>query len=225
MTWQSIGLAAALVFACAPAFAGGGADVVDDSAPETPGHCHVESWAAFSRDHSYLLNASPACTFESLPEVEFGASIDHAWSDTGNDTTIGPTLKWNIHDLESGWGIALSGSTNISVKTGEAISSAIVVPVSVMLSDTIQFNTDIGWLHESVGSMDRAFYGTQLEYQVTPDLNLMVEGFGRSPGRLGTEARLRWTPGQGPCDLDIFYGAFVDGISPRTVTIGFTFRI
>lgn len=217
-----------LTFAvCTPtgALAAGGADVVDDSAQETPGHCHVETWAAFGRDHSYLLNVSPACTPEALPQLEIGAAIDHYWFEGGNDTTIGPALKYNIRDLQTGVGIALSGSANISTASGQVMTSAIIIPVSVMLTDAIQLNTDVGWLHEKTGSMDRAFYGAQLEIDVAPDINLMVEGFGRSPGRLGTEARLRWTPGQGPCDFDILYGAFVDGISARTVTIGFTFRV
>lgn len=56
------------------------------------------------------------------------------------------------------------------------------------------------------------------------DVSLMAEVFGRDGDPMGSQVGVRWTPGAGDVDVDLLYGRRLDGSTPRTVTLGVTFR-
>src|SRR4051812_17783788 len=96
-------VAALSSFASGPAWAGGGAHVVDDDAVETPGTCHLEIWGTRYGSHSGLANLSPACTREAWPDLELGVAVQHTW-DSKDHTIAGPALKLHLVSLSQNAG-------------------------------------------------------------------------------------------------------------------------
>jgi len=214
-----------LLLACAsPANASGGAHVIDDASVETPGRCHLESWFTRYTQNSGLLDASLACTRKALPSVEIGGTIQHSWNGK-HYTTVGPALKFNIRNVERGWGVALAMAGNWRFDHHHLESGSVVVPVTVPIGDRLQLNFNAGYLYFGHGSdHNAAFAGAQAEVQLTRDLGAMGEVFSRDRGPVGGQAGLRWNPGRGDVDVDLLVGRYVDGASPRAITLGLTMR-
>ena len=208
----------------APAYAGGGAHIVDDASVETPGICHLESWVTHYDQDMGMVNLSPACTRKAWPDLEIGASLQQSWAGV-EDTTIGPALKYNLRPVETRLGAGVSVGGNWSVRSGQLETASLIVPLTIPLSDTVQINLNSGWTYgRALEHQTAAFYGVQLMAQVTRTVSLMAEAFRRDHGRPGHQAGLRWTPNGGNLDLDILFGRRIDGVSPYAVTVGLTLR-
>ncbi|ESQ92439.1 hypothetical protein [Asticcacaulis benevestitus] len=208
----------------APVYAGGGAHVIDDASVETPGVCHLENWVTqFDQDRG-LVNLSPACTRKVWPNLEIGASLQHSW-DSGEDTTIGPALKYNLRPVERGLGVAVSMGGNWSIRSGQLETASLIVPVTIPIGDKVQVNLNGGWTYGSaLEHQTAAFFGVQVLAQVTRDVSLMAEAFRRDHGRAGHQIGLRWNPRGGNVDIDILVGRRIDGVNPDAVTVGLTLR-
>lgn len=218
-------LSLAVLVGAVPARAGGGAHVVDDATVETPGTCHLESWLTRGDGARGLLDLSPACTREAWPDLEIGAAVQRAWDGAGTATSAGPTLKRALRSPDRGPGVALAAGASWSLDHGTLETASVVVPVTLALDRRWRANLNAGWLY-SRGGGDRqaAFWGAQLEAQVSPDCAAMVEVFGRDRGPAGGQAGWRWTPHGGAIDVDLVAGRYVDGADPFSLTLGVTLR-
>lgn len=211
-------------FTSAPAFASGGEHVVDDATVETPGTCHLESWITVHDRERGLLNLSPACTRRAWPRLEIGGAFQHTW-DGRTHNTFGPALKLNLRPVETGFGVALITSGTFDLSSGKLETASVIVPLTIPVNDRVRFNLNGGWTYARTSAQPHAaFYGAQVEVQVARDFSLMGEVFGRDHGSAGAQAGLRWTPRNGRLDVDVVVGRRVDGVSPRSVTLGLTLR-
>jgi len=207
------------------AFASGNEHVVDDAAVETPGTCHLESWMTLHDSNRGLLNLSPACTRKAWPRLEIGGAFQRSW-DNGTDlTTFGPALKLNLRPAEKGFGVGLIASGAVELRLGKLESASLIVPVTIPVGKAVRFNLNGGWTYARASSQQHAaFYGAQAEVQVAGDFSLMGEVFGRGHGPMGSQAGLRWNPGGGRLDVDLVVGRRIDGVNPRSVSLGITLR-
>src|SRR3990167_11014195 len=92
-----IGMTLGLVFVVAlisKAQAACGAYAVDDGAINTPGECNVDAWYSAHRHDGGTHNEtlSPACTFEALPAVQWGAALSRA----NRETQVSPQVKAQV---------------------------------------------------------------------------------------------------------------------------------
>jgi hypothetical protein len=206
------------------ALAAGGAHVVEDSEPEEPGQCHVDTWVARQGRHDGSVVVSPACTFAGLPRLELSAAVQRGWGDD-RDTLAGPGFKYNLLPASDGVGLALAGGGVWSTRDGHADNAWLVVPLTVPLTDAwkVHLNAGLAYTHDR-GRRHQSFVGAQVEYALTSQVSLMAEVFDRDGDPLGSQAGLRWTPGQGDVDIDLLYGRRLDVGTARTVTLGVTFR-
>jgi len=222
---SSVGLlAAGSLCAVAPAFAAGGAHVVEDSEVEEPGRCHVDSWAARQNQHDGGVVVSPACTSTAMPNLELSAALQRNWG-SSRDTLLGPGFKYNFLPEADGVGLGLAGSGAWSTRDGHFDNALLVVPLSLRLNQDLRVNLNAGWSYtHGRGRQEQLFLGAQVEYAIVKDVSLMAEVFGRDGDPMGSQVGVRWTPGAGDVDVDLLYGRRLDGTTPRTVTFGVTFR-
>lgn len=206
------------------AWAAGGAHAVDDAAVEPPGVCHLEAWTTGYGAGRGLATASPGCTLRASPRLELGAGIQHL-RDHPDDTLAGPSMKLSLRPVETGLGVGLAGTGAWSFRRDRVESASLIVPLTVPLGRRLRFNLNGGWVYaRAARHRHEAFVGAQAEAQLAPDVGLMVEAFGRNHGRPGVQAGLRWTPRQGPLDLDLLVGRRTDGVSRTAVTLGLSLR-
>lgn len=213
-------VAVSAMLAAVPARASGVEHVVDDSAVETPGTCHVENWVTIIRRDDGIATVAPACTRRQWANLELGGFVSTAWDGNARETEIGVTPKWNLRDEQRGLGIALSGSAGIDVARARLASASLVAPVTIP-AGRLRFNLNLGWQWTRAGG-NTTLAGAQVEYQATPTLTLMAESFVRDHGREGNQAGLRWNPHGGRVDLDLVYGRDIDGVSPHAISLGLT---
>jgi hypothetical protein len=215
-----------LALACAsPAFASGNEHVIDDAAVETPGVCHLESWATRFAPRHGLINLSPACTRKAWPNLEIGGALQHAWDNGASDTTIGPALKYTLRSEDTGLGLGVIGAGAWNVKSGHLETASLIAPVTLKLNDRVRVNLNAGWSYGRASARrNAAFYGAQAEVGVARDVTLMIEAFQRDGGKAGGQLGLRWNPGGGRMDFDLIAGRRVDGETPRAITLGLTLR-
>lgn len=207
--------------------AAGGAHVVDDAGVETPGVCHVETWLARNGPRQGLFNLSPACTFEALPRLELGASVQRIWDRDAHayDTMAGPTLKLNLWPVERGFGVGLAGAGTWSTRSGRLETASLIVPVTIGLHENLRVNLNAGWLYSRTGiRRNEAFVGVQVEATIVLDVTLMGEVFGRDHGPPGAQVGVRWTPGGRWLDVDLLSGWRTDSVTPWSLTLGVTVR-
>jgi hypothetical protein len=213
------GLALIAAAGASPAFAAGGARVIDDAAVETPGVCHIETWFTGSTGSNRLFQFAPACTTRALPRLELGGSITHSWAPGTDDTLIAAAAKLNLRDETTrGWGVAISSGVAYSADRGEIDSANINVPVTIPVGQ-VRFNLNASWLWSRADGHS-AFIGAQADWTVRSDLDVMVEVFARDTGRAGGQIGLRWTPGGGNVDFDLIAGRYIDGVTPTSLTAG-----
>jgi hypothetical protein len=221
MRWGALPAASALTLlaGASPAFAAGGARVVDDAAVTTPGTCVVETWLTASTGANRLFQFAPACTLRAVPVLEIGGAITHSWAPGVNDTVITPAAKVNLVDeTRRGWGVAVSAGVGFSVDRGEVDSANINVPLTIPVG-RVRLNLNASWLW-SRAEGHSAFIGVQADWTVRPDLDVMAEVFTRDTGRAGGQLGLRWTPGGGNVDFDLIAGRYIDGVTPTSLTVG-----
>ena len=214
-----------------PAQAAGGAHVIDDANVETAGKCHLDTWLTGNTRQTGLVNLTNVCVTEALPSLEFGATVqrlrdhddDH---NLVNTTTVGPTFKWNLRPSESGIGIALAGNTNWNNQSSRWEDAALMVPVTMPLGEKLTLNLNYGWSYQRDNADHRLAqtYGAQLVADIANNVSLMGEVFQRQHGLTGSQAGIRFTPNDGPVDIDLLYGRRVDGTTPRAITVGVTLR-
>ncbi|WP_343683987.1 hypothetical protein [Asticcacaulis sp.] len=218
---------AVLVTSPQRAKAAAGSHVVDDSGVETPGVCHVESWATRYDDRRGYLNLSPACTRKVWPRLEMGGTVQ-AIRDGRDDVLFGPAVKLNLRAPASGRpvpGLAVAVGGTWSGRSGQLEAASLNLPVTFNATDRLQINLNTGWAYTRQSAHPHALtYGAQIYASVTDTLGLMAETFGRDRGKPGAQVAARWTPGNGPYDLDVVVGNRVDGLSPRAISLGLTVR-
>lgn len=212
------------LLAATPAFASGGADVVDDAAVETPGTCHLESWVTLNSEKGGLVNSAPACTRKAWSNLEIGGFIAHGWTRNSDDTLIGLSPKLVLRSEDRGVGIGIATSIGYGIDRRRFETASVIVPVTIPAGRIVRFNLNAGWQWTRADHRHDLFVGAQAEVAATRNLNLMVETFTRDHGNVGSQARLRWTVADGGVDLDLIGGRYVDGVTPSAVTIGVTIR-
>lgn len=215
--------AALLLAWAAPAFAAGGAHVIDDAEVEAAGHCHVETWITRYTASARLINLSPACTRREMPRLEIGAAFQHLDLGRTSGFSVGPTLKYELRAPDHRLGIAVSAAAGWSNRTDRVETAGIIVPLTLDLPDTLRINANTGWTWLRSGDVNSGFVGGQLDAAVSKTVSLMVEVFDRQPGRAGAQTGVRWTPREW-LDLDLLAGRYVDGVSRSEVTVGVTVR-
>jgi hypothetical protein len=205
--------------------AAGGADIVDDSEPETPGMCHLETWVSLSLTGDSYLNEGPACTTTKLPWLEIGAAYQQYWGQTYNAPLFGPAIKVNLQHASTGLGVGLSFNGGVNLATGEMALASTLMIMTLPINEKVRLNVNAGWSYVATTDIPNAlFYGGQFEMDVAQDVQLMVEAFGRSPGVPGMQMGLRYTPRNGPIDYDLLVGNFFDDGTTRFITLGVTLR-
>lgn len=216
--------ALALATLGAPAFASGGAHVIDDAAVEAPGTCHVETWVTQASDDAVFANIGPACTRRSWPNVELGGFIANSRAPGIDDTLVGLTPKFVFRSVEKGLGIGLATNIGYSVTNSRFETASAVVPLTIPAGKRVRFNLNSGWQWSRATDSHDLFVGGQAEVALTDTLNLMLETFTRDQGKPGGQIGLRWTVANGKVDLDLIGGRYVDGATPGAATVGVTFR-
>ncbi len=205
--------------------AAGGAHVVDDAGVETPGVCHLETWVTGHGAGDGSVTLAPACTRTAWPRVELGASAAVARSGGEDETTFGPALKLNLRPLETGLGLGVIASGSWGADSGRLESAALLAPISVALSERARLNLNAGWHYSRTAERShQAFYGAQVEVDLSPGWSAMAEAFGHDRGRTGAQFGLRWTPAGGAVDLDLLAGRYLDGATRDAITVGITAR-
>ena len=207
-----------------PAFAAGGEHVVDDAAVETPGTCHLESWVTLSSGGGRLANSAPACTRKAWPNLELGGFITHSWTNETHDTVIGLSPKLMLRSEERGVGIGVATGLGYGIDRGRFETASVIMPVTIPAGEKLRFNLNAGWLWARADHRHDMFVGAQAEIALRKNLNLMVENFTRDEGKVGGQAGLRWTVGNGAVDLDLIGGRYVDGVTRNAISFGVTIR-
>jgi hypothetical protein len=207
-----------------PAFAAGGAEVVDDAFVETPGTCHLESWFTRNGPSSALVDLSPGCTPDAWPNLEIDGTIQHGWGG-GTYTTIGPALKRSLKPLRPGLAMAVDAGATFDAASGRLEGAGLIVPLTVGTGQRYSGSVNIGYSYVRTSPQPHsAFLGAQIEVKASYDVTLMAETFGRVGDRAGAQVGVRWTPKNGPVDLDLIAGRFADGVTRNTVTFGVAVR-
>ena len=215
---------AATLAAADPALAAGGPHVIDDSEVETPGDCHLETWAAHASGDQWLGNIGAGCTPEALPMLEIGGMVTHARAPGFDDTHVGIASKLTLRPADTGLGVALAGSLGYGLDRSRLETASLIGAVTVPVSEALRFNFNAGWIWTEAGRGSEAFGGAQAELSVGSGITLMAEGFARDHGNAGGQAGLRWTSPDGRVDLDLLAGLFGDGESPTSAALGLTVR-
>lgn len=218
------GIALLALLMSTPAFAGGGAHVVDDAAVETPGTCHLENWVTLSSGDSGLVNSAPACTRMAWPNLELGGFVTHSWTQDANETVIGLSPKLVLRSEDHGVGIGIATSIGYGIDRHRFETASFIVPVTIPAGDMLRFNLNAGWQWARADNRHDIFLGAQAEIALRQTLNLMVETFTRDEGKAGGQAGLRWTVAEGKIDLDLIGGRYVDGVTRNAITFGVTLR-
>lgn len=206
----------------AAAHAAGGAQIVDDTVVETPGMCHVDSWASDAGHGNGLLNIDIGCTAHAMPRLEFDLAVQQVRFARTNDTAISPGLKLTVADLGGGVSLGIEGGVTWGTLDHRFEAANILVPITLRLSETVEASVNLGWEWNMCGAPDRAFYGAQVVWSVSDHVSLMAEGFGHSDGIMGYQAGIRWAPTD-RLDLDLLVGR-LDNVAREALTIGVTGR-
>jgi hypothetical protein len=208
-----------------PAWAGGGAHIVDDDATLPAGVCHVESWLTLAENSGGLAVAAPACTLAALPRLEIATAVQRTWG-TDDVTTIAPALKLNLRSFEEATvGVAISGTAVWNPAEGRIETFALNVPVSHRINERLVIHANLGWIGQPGSDDSHAlFWGAQAEFAIRPELVLMGEVFGTDSGRPGGQAGLRWVTDRGRIDVDLLAGHQTDGGRASSLTLGLTIR-
>lgn len=212
-----------LALAPNPAAAAGGAHVVDDSEVVAPGICQLDFWATGGSSFR-LANAVGACTFERLPNVEFGGYAVYTSVKGEEDLIVGPALKLALRPVERGIGVGLASSAGFSLQEGRLVTASLFVPLTMDVSERLRVNVNAGWAWTHGAFGHEATYGAQVEYAVTREVGFMAEAFAGSRSGSGIQAGARWSPRNGSFDLDLLVAETWNGGRTRAVTIGLTMR-
>ena len=234
--WAALTSVAALA-ACGPAWASGGAHVVDDSEAEATGHCHLELWATYLNPDAGLVNVGPACTPAALPDFEVGgflqpsratgaaaAGSEAGSGGPGTDALLGPALKYTVRHDTTGLGLAVEGGFTYDATLHQMQAGTVLAAVTLTPLKRVRINLNAGPQWIAADQRVEAFLGAQAEIDLGRHVTFMLEQFGRNRGFAGNQAGLRWTPGGRNIDLDLVIGRRIDGVARRAFTLGVTVR-
>jgi hypothetical protein len=209
-----------------PAWAAGGADIVDDAFVETPGVCHVESWRVEANKSASLTHLDLGCTPPAFRHLELGGAIERGDNGGPSGWNFSPTVKYTLFARPSA--VALGISTSIVVnRKGRMTATAINVPLSISRGKYTVINLNAGWhvtRNAGVPVRNRASWGAQISQAVAPHVMLIGEAFGMVGDRPGGQGGVRWSPGRQKVDLDL-RGSCGPGSGGKAITLGITVRI
>lgn len=213
----------------AKAQAAGGAYVVDDGAVNAPGECNVDAWYTANRHAGRLHNETlnPACTFSSLPAVQWSAALSRASGEGDAETQVSPQVKaqvWSRQDL--GLEMAVSATTHFALDRAHAFDGAdLNVPLTWQPVEALRLNLNGGWTHVYNGGEQnhRLTWGTGFEYQLADALTLIGERYGQEGGDQAWQAGPRFHVGK-RVDVDVVVGQSLSGERNPWLTTGATVR-
>ncbi len=206
-----------------PAFAAGGAYVVDDSEIGAAGECKLETWAAAARDREWSFVAAPACV---VSFVEVGAALDRSRADGAWATSVSPKAKATLLPVERhGIGVGIAAGAGIATRTRKADTLAAQIPVSWQPVSEARINLNLGWERDRTVPRDTTTFGAGTDVQIREDLTAIAEVFGRDRGaRPGMQVGIRPTLLDGRLDLDLILGRNVTQARSNRITLGATLR-
>jgi hypothetical protein len=207
-------------------WAAGGAHIIDDSDVVPPGVCHLETWGSLFLPNNGYYNLGPACTFESLPMVQAGLQFQHYWDESiSGGVLFGPQFKVTLRPESTGFGIGVGLVAGVNLHTGDLGVASIVGLFTLPINEKVRLNLNAGWSFvRDVESPNALFYGAQFDAKLGFDLSLMIEMFARTRGTAGAQFGLRYTPGDGPVDIDLLVGSTFAVENVRFLTLGVTVR-
>jgi hypothetical protein len=214
-----------LVALISNAHAAGGAYVVDDGAINAPGECNVDAWYSANRhdggSHSETL--SPACTFSTMPSVQWGAAL----SRDNRETQVSPQLKAQVlarQDL--GLALAVSAGAHLALDRHHGFDGAdFNFPLTWQPLAPLRLNLNAGWSHayNDGDQQHRLTWGTGVEYQLANALTLIAERYGQQGGDQAWQAGPRLHIGEF-VDVDLVLGRSLVGDRTQWLTTGATLR-
>ena len=207
------------------AFAAGGAYAVDDGAINAPGECNVDAWYSAHRHDGSTHNEtlSPACTFEALPAVQWGAALSRA----NRETQVSPQVKAQVmsrQDLRLE--IAVSASAHVALDRRHAFDGAdFNVPLTWQPLEPLRLNLNAGWTHayDDGEQNQRLTWGAGAEYRVAHSLTLIVERYGQKGAEQAWQAGPRFHLGP-LIDIDVVVGRSLVAERAQWLTTGATLR-
>lgn len=136
-----------LISLLSKAFAAGGAYVVDDGAINAPGECNVDAWYSAQRHDGSTHNEtlSPACTFNALPAIQWGATLSRA----NRETQVSPQVKAQMMSRQDlGLEMAVSVGAHVALDRRHAFDGAdFNVPLTWQPLGALRLNLNAGWTH------------------------------------------------------------------------------
>jgi len=227
-----IGLTLGILLAIAllsKANAAGGAYVVDDGAINAPGECNVDAWYTANRHDgsTHTETLSPACTFATMPSVQWGAAVSRATHTGQGETQVSPQLKaqvWSREDL--GLEMAVAAGAHFALDRRHGFDGAdFNVPLTWQPLEALRLNLNAGWSHayNDGDQQHRLTWGSGVEYQVAPVLTLIAERYGQEGGDQAWQAGPRFHLGEF-VDIDLVVGRSLIGERAQWLTTGATLR-
>lgn len=217
-------LASSLLCASSDGQAAGGAHIVDDSEVETPGTCHLETWVTRFIPGDGYANFEPACTPASVPWLELGLAYQHYWDQAVGAPLFGPQGKITIQSDANGVGVGVGFNAAVNLTTGYVNLASVIGLVTVPIGKSLRVNINAGWSYLDSDAPNAFFWGGQLEVDISKEVSLMMEAFGRHPGLIGNQLGLRYTPNNGRFDFDFLVGTTFDDVTTQFITMGVTIR-
>lgn len=230
--WAALWLPAVALLGPTPAFAAGGAFVVDDAVIASPGDCQVESWVALADNHNLQAFTQPACVVKLGIPVELTGGAARVRANDVWQTQAFGKAKINILPVETGKvGIGLVESPGWDAGTGQYLFNQLYVPLTFQFSDTFRINVNAGWQYDGVTKVNYALWGAGFEWIFVEKLTLIGEAFGLAEPaadvNAATEPRaqlgLRITPVSN-LDVDLIYGRNIAGENANWFTLGLNVR-
>lgn len=214
-----------LVALISNAHAAGGAYVVDDGAINAPGECNVDAWYSANRhdggSHSETL--SPACTFSTMPSVQWGAALSRA----NSETQVSPQLKAQVLSRpDLGLALAVSAGAHLALDRHHGFDGAeLNLPLTWQPLAPLRLNLNAGWNHayNDGDQQHRLTWGTGVEYQLANALTLIAERYGQQGGDQAWQAGPRLHIGEF-VDVDLVLGRSLVGDRNQWLTTGATLR-
>lgn len=227
-------LAVALLSAApSPAYAAGGAFVVDDSEIAKVGDCKVESWVSSADNREFIASSTPACVFNIFQPVELGAQFQRVRFDGEWGTAMILKAKTPMIPVDPGnIGLAVSGGNAIDLVTGEYLGAFVNVPVSLKFGEQWRVNLNVGSLYDNPHNLLWLTWGGGFEWNFVKPLTLLGEVFGQvghndplhpAFSSLRAQLGLRYTPIES-MDVDVIYGRNISGVDANWITVGLNVR-
>jgi len=152
--------------------------------------------------------------------------FQHFWDETLlGPPLFGPQFKITLRPESTGFGIGMGLNAGVNLTTGDLGVASIIALFTVPIDDKVRLNLNAGWSFvRGSESPNALFYGGQFEAKLGLDLSLMIEMFARTRGAAGAQFGLRYTPGEGPIDIDLLIGSTFVVENDRFLTLGVTVR-